>query len=111
MIRSLTREIEELKAKRISSLNNSPSKVFSEVAECDDDYDNETSFEGVHFAETLLGELGSSRSYGEQLIVENTAQTEDRVLDGDSGSSARGERMSSCKSPLIETKDGSSDGP
>lgn len=73
MIQSLTREIEELRAKRLSH-------DFYKRAEDDDDDDFETAI----FAETLLGELGSSSgSHKDDLEDEND------VLAGDSGASDR----------------------
>jgi len=78
MIQNLTKEIEELRAKRLSH------DLYKRSTLDDDDDDD---FETAIFAETLLGELGSS-SGSHKDAFEND---DEHVLDGDSGSaSARG---------------------
>lgn len=82
MIQSLTKEIEELRAKRLSH------DLYKRSTLDDDDDDD---FETAIFAETLLGELGSS-SGSHKDAFENEDEQE-VVVDADSGSaSARGSR-------------------
>lgn len=73
MIQNLTREIEELRAKRMSH-------DFYKRAEDDDDDDFETAI----FADTFLGELGSLDGSHKGNLDDNHD-----VLDGDSGASDR----------------------
>jgi len=77
LIKSLTKEIEELRAKRLSH------DLYKKATVEDTD---EEDFETAIFAETLLGELGSSSgSHKDPFEVDNHD-----VLDGDSGASDRG---------------------
>ena len=80
MLQNLTKEIEELRAKRLSH------DLYKRSTLEDDDDDFETAI----FAETLLGELGSSSGSHKDAFEEDEQEA---VLDGDSGSaSARGSR-------------------
>ncbi len=80
MIKNLTREIEELRAKRLSH-----DLYKKNTAEEDEDDDFETAI----FAETLLGELGSSSGSHKDAYEED----DHAILDGDSGASDRGSRQ------------------
>lgn len=81
---NLTKEIEELRAKRLSH------NLYKQSTLEDDDDDD---FETAIFAETLLGELGSSSGSHKDAFEEVDDHEEEAVLDGDSGSaSARGSR-------------------
>ena len=84
MLLNLTKEIEELRAKRLSH------DLYKRSTLEDDDDDD---FETAIFAETLLGELGSSSGSHKDAFEEDDHEA---VLDGDSGSaSARGSRPQS----------------
>ena len=77
----MTKEIEELRAKRLSH------DLYKRSTLEDDDEDD---FETAIFAETLLGELGSSSGSHKDAFEDDDNEA---VLDGDSGSaSARGSR-------------------
>ena len=77
LLKNLTREIEELRAKRLSH------EIHKNAAEDDEDDDFETAI----FAETLLGELGSSS--GSHKDAEEVDDDE-AILEGDSGASDGG---------------------
>lgn len=84
MLLNLTKEIEELRAKRLSH------DLYKRSTLEDDDDDD---FETAIFAETLLGELGSSSGSHKDAFEDDDHEA---VLDGDSGSaSARGSRPQS----------------
>ena len=91
LLRNLTKEIEELRAKRLSH------DLYKKNTLEDDDSDD---FETAIFAETLLGELGSS-SGSHKDAEENDDQ---EILDGDSGASDRGSRSKSSSQlqPLVQ---------
>lgn len=74
LIRSLTREIEELRAKRLS---------HGFYKKNDVDEEEEDNFETAFFAETLLGELGSSSGSHKDAFEDDDLD----VLEGDSGAS------------------------
>lgn len=94
MIQNLTREIEELRAKRLSH------DFYKRVDDDDDD-----DFETAIFADTLLGELGSS-SGSHKGDLDDSHQ--DEVLDGDSGASDRQSNPVSApiSITILETTDG-----
>ena len=100
MIKNLTKEIEELRAKRLSH------DLYKRGTLEDDDEDD---FETAIFAETLLGELGSSSGShkGEAATANgalddfNADEANEDVVDADSGSaSARCSRQH----PLAQQK-------
>lgn len=78
----MTKEIEELRAKRLSH------DLYKKNNLDDDDSDD---FDGDIFAETLLGELGSSSGShkGDPDALDDDDQA---ILDGDSGASDSGSR-------------------
>ena len=76
-LQNLTKEIEELRAKRLSHDLYKKNSI-----EDDDDEDFETAF----LADTLLGELGSSQGSHRDPIAENENDN-DEPLEGDSGAS------------------------
>ena len=81
LIKNLQKEIEELRAKRLNH------DFFKKNTIDDDEDDN---FESAFFAETLLGELGSSSgSHKGDAVVEDPDDDQD-VLEGDSGASDQG---------------------
>ena len=82
-MQSLTKEIEELRAKRFSR------DMYKKTTIEDDDDDE---FETAIFAETLLGELGSSSGSHKDAYEDD--DDNQAVLDGDSGASDRGSRPS-----------------
>lgn len=77
LIKNLQKEIEELREKRLNH------DFFQKISLEDDDEDN---FETEFFAETFLGELGSSSGSLEKAfkVIDDR---EDDVLEGDSGAS------------------------
>lgn len=90
MIRNLTKEIEELRAKRLSHDLYKKNPL--------DDGDDSEDFETAIFAETLLGELGSSSgSHKDQF-----EQDDHEILDGDSGASDRGSTSRQQVQPSIQ---------
>ena len=81
LISNLTKEIEELRAKRLSH------DLYKKNNLDDDDSDD---FDGDIFAETLLGELGSSSGSHKGDI--DALDDDQAILDGDSGASDSGSR-------------------
>ena len=89
----MQKEIEELRAKRLNH------DFFKKNTIDDDEDDN---FESAFFAETLLGELGSSSgSHKGDAVVEDPDDDQD-VLEGDSGASDQG--GTSARQHLIQPK-------
>ena len=88
----MQKEIEELRAKRLNH------DFFKKNTIDDDEDDN---FESAFFAETLLGELGSSSgSHKGDAVIEDPDDDQD-VLEGDSGASDQG---ASARQHLMQPK-------
>lgn len=84
LIKNLQKEIEELREKRLNH------EFFKKNTL--EDEDEEDNFETAFFAETLLGELGSSSgSHGKAFKNDDDQEDNDNdVLEGDSGASDQG---------------------
>lgn len=97
----MTKEIEELRAKRLSH------DLYKKTS-IDQDFDDDDDFGTAIFAETLLGELGSSSGSHKDEFEDDDGDA--AILDGDSGASDRGSRTQKQQPDATQTTEAADDG-